>query len=120
MKKNHFKKMLILDQFRVDRKFVRDFPTLTSYTLCVCAQRPQSCPTLQPQSRRVGGTLQPGILEWVAMPSSRGSSRPRGGVHVSSVSCIGFFTTSTTWSFPLMLIILNDCGNFDMVSRPVL
>ena len=26
MKKNLFKKMLILDQFQIDRKFVRDFP----------------------------------------------------------------------------------------------
>ena len=29
------------------------------------------------------------ILEWVAMPSSRGSSQPRDRTHVSYVSCIG-------------------------------
>ena len=29
------------------------------------------------------------ILEGVAMPSSRGSSRPRDDTHVSFVSCIG-------------------------------
>ena len=29
------------------------------------------------------------ILEWVAMPSSRGSSLPRYGIHISYVSCIG-------------------------------
>ena len=29
------------------------------------------------------------ILEWVAMPSSRGSSRPRDRTHVSYISCVG-------------------------------
>ena len=35
------------------------------------------------------------IQEWVAMPSSRGFSRPRDQTHVSCVSCIAgrFFTT---------------------------
>ena len=35
------------------------------------------------------------ILEWVAMPSSRGSSRPRDWTRVSCISCIAgrFFTT---------------------------
>ena len=37
----------------------------------------------------VHGILQARILEWVAMPSSRGSSRPRDQIHVSCVSCIG-------------------------------
>ena len=37
----------------------------------------------------VHGILQPGILEWAAMPSSRGSSRPRDWTWVSYVSCIG-------------------------------
>ena len=39
------------------------------------------------------------ILEWVAMPSSRGSSWPGDRTPISYVSCIdgGFFTTSTTW-----------------------
>ena len=48
------------------------------------------------------GILQARILEWVAMPSSRGSSWPRDRTHVSYVSCIGdikrrLFTTGTTW-----------------------
>ena len=44
----------------------------------------------------VHGILQARILEWVAVPSSRGSSRPRDGTRVSYVSYIGrrFFTTS--------------------------
>ena len=33
--------------------------------------------------------LQARILEWVAMPSSRGSSRPRDRTHISCISCIG-------------------------------
>ena len=42
------------------------------------------------------GILQARVLEWVAMPVSRGSSGPRAGTWVC---CIGrrFFTTSTTW-----------------------
>ena len=35
------------------------------------------------------GILQARILEWVAMPSFRGSSRPRDQEVLSSVSCIG-------------------------------
>ena len=37
----------------------------------------------------VHGISQAKILEWVAMPSSRGSSRPRDQTRVSSISCIG-------------------------------
>ena len=47
----------------------------------------------------VHGILQAGILEWVAMRSSGGSSQPRDGTCVSCVSCVGrgVFTTSSTW-----------------------
>ena len=37
----------------------------------------------------VYGIFQARILEWVAMPSSRRSSPPRGQTHISYVSCIG-------------------------------
>ena len=37
----------------------------------------------------VYGILQTRILEWVAMPSSRGSSQARDQIHISHVSCIG-------------------------------
>ena len=42
--------------------------------------------------------LQARILEWVAMPSSRGASQTRDQIHVSYVSCTGWqvFTTSAT------------------------
>ena len=60
----------------------------------------QSCPTLcdlmgySPPGSSVHGILQARILEWVAMPYSRGSARPKDQTHISYVSCIAvrFFT----------------------------
>ena len=48
------------------------------------------------------GIFQARILEWVAMPSSRGSSQPRDHTWVPYISCIGsgFFSTRTTWETP--------------------
>ena len=48
------------------------------------------------------GILQSRILEWVAVPSSRGSSRPRDGTCGSYDSRMagGFFTTRATWETP--------------------
>ena len=63
--------------------------------MTVCAKSLQSCPTLwdsmdcSPPGSSVHGILQASILEWVAMPSSRGSSRPRDQTQVSYVSCTG-------------------------------
>ena len=53
---------------------------------------PMDC---SPPGSSVHGILQARILEWVAMPSSRGSSQPRNQNFVSCDSCIagGFFTT---------------------------
>ena len=41
-----------------------------------------------PPGSCVHGILQARILEWVAMPSSRGSSQPKDWMHISYVSCI--------------------------------
>ena len=55
----------------------------------------QSCPTLcglmgySPPGSSAHRIFQARILEWVAMPFSRGSSKPRDQTHVSYVSCIG-------------------------------
>ena len=69
--------------------------------VCVCAcirvnaKLLQLCPTLcDPmdhsfQGSSVSGILQARILEWVAIPSSRGSSWPRDWTQVSCVSCLG-------------------------------
>ena len=70
----------------------------------LCAQRPQACRlsvtagTVARQAPLPLGIL-PRILEWLAMPSSRGSLRPRDGP-VSLMSpplAGGFFTTSAIW-----------------------
>ena len=52
-----------------------------------------------PPGSSVQEILQARILEWVAMPSSRGSSQPRDGNHVSCVSCIGR-RLLYHWGFP--------------------
>ena len=65
---------------------------------CMCAKLFQSCPSLcnridcSPSGSSVHGFLQTRILEWVAMPSSRGSSPP-GIEPVSPALAAGFFTT---------------------------
>ena len=48
-----------------------------------------NCMDYSPPGSSVHGILQARILEWVAMPSSRGSSQSRNLTHTSSVSCIG-------------------------------
>ena len=51
------------------------------------------------------GILQERRLEWVAMPSSRGSSQPRDRTQVSHIAG-GFFTAWTTreaWLYPLRI-----------------
>ena len=52
-----------------------------------------------PPGSSVHGILWARILEWFAMPSSRGSSRPRDQAPAFCSSCTegGFFTTSATW-----------------------
>ena len=42
-----------------------------------------------PPGSSVHGILQARILEWVALPSCRGSFPPRDWTHVSYISCIG-------------------------------
>ena len=72
---------------------------------CVCAKLPQSSRTLcdpidcSLSVFSVYETLQARVPEWVAMPSSRGSSDP-GVETVSFMSpalASGLFTTSATW-----------------------
>ena len=61
---------------------------------CMLAKSLQSCPTLcdimdySPPGFSVHGILQTRILEWVAMPSSRGSFGPRDQTRLSYVSGI--------------------------------
>ena len=50
---------------------------------------------LGPPGSSVHGILQARILEWVAMPSSKGSSQPKGQTQVSLIAG-GFFTIWAT------------------------
>ena len=69
----------------------------------------QSCPTLcDPMDYTVHGILQARILEWEAVPFSRGSSKPRDWTHISRIEGT-FFTSWVTreaqeyrsgWSIP--------------------
>ena len=62
---------------------------------CVHAKSLQSCLTLCDHmdyslpGSSVHGILQARILEWVAMPSSRGSSQSRDRTHLFYVFCVG-------------------------------
>ena len=70
----------------------------TCVCVCMCAQ---SCPTFcdsivwELSGSFLHGIFQARIVEWFAISYSRGSSRPRNGTYVSSISWIGrwiFFT----------------------------
>ena len=70
--------------------------------VCVCAKSLQSCPTVCDPMDYIAcqvplsmGVLQARILEWVAMPSSRGSSWSRDLTQVSHIAG-GFFTVWAT------------------------
>jgi len=86
----------------------------------LCAELLQSCPTLcnsmdcNLPGSSVRGILQARILEWVARPSSRGSSQPRDCFDLvfHYVSCIagGFFTTRATWEAPTPIYKEEDKG----------
>ena len=65
------------------------------YNLLGCFRRVWLLATLwlvAHQAPLIHGILQARILEWVAMPSSRGSSQPRDWTQVSSFSCIAGVT----------------------------
>ena len=74
----------------------------------------QSCPALHDPmdcslpGSSIHGILQARILEWVAMPSSRGSSQPRDGTQVFSVSYTGRWILyhCTAWEAHLVIWIV--------------
>ena len=85
-------------------RFLKHSPEDTKRSSCRgvrCAKRAQSLSPVHPfvtpwtvahQAPLSMGILQPRIPEWVAMPSSRGSSQPRDRTHVSHIAG-EFFTT---------------------------
>ena len=56
-----------------------------SLQLCLTLCDPMDC---SPPDSSVHGILQTRILEWVAVPSSRGSSQPRHRTRISHVFCV--------------------------------
>ena len=86
-------------------------------SVCLLAKSFQSCPTLcdpmdcNPPGSSVHGILQLRILEWVAMPSSRGSFWPRDRTHISYISCIGRWVLyhSHHLGSPLKMALSTSC-----------
>ena len=69
--------------------------------MCIHAKLLQVCLTL------CNPVDQAGILEWVAMLSSRRSFRRRKGMSLTSPALAGgFFTTSATWEAPNNIWVL--------------
>ena len=91
---------------------------------CMRPQSVQTCPTLcdpveySPPGFFVHEILQARILEWVAIPSSRDSSRPKDQTHVSCITG-RFFSHWATWEahhydgrfsvFEFLLFLLYMC-----------
>ena len=79
--------------------------TYVRYPACMHAKSIQLCLTLNdpmdcsPPGSSVHGILQARILEWVAMPFSRGSSPPGMKSHLFCSPALAgrFFTTRATW-----------------------
>ena len=72
--------------------------------------RPRACPSLRqahPPGSSLHGILQPRILEWVAMLSSRGSSQPRDQTQVPFTTG-RFFTIWATREAPMSRVRCNN------------
>ena len=80
-------------------------PLVSQIPPCVCAKSLRSCPTVccpmdcSLPGSSVRGILQAGILEWISLLSSRGSSQPRDRTaSLTSATMAGrFFIASATW-----------------------
>ena len=87
-----------------DEKEMKSFSTKDSPSPCMRAQLLQSCLTLcklmdcSPPGSSVHGILQARILEWIAMPSSRGSSPTRDQTCIS----YSFYTTGIFFTAELL------------------
>ena len=89
----YLKGYFIREDIKMENKHMKR--CLPSLVIAAAARSLQSCLTLcDPIDSSTPGSAIPGILqartlEWVAMPSSRGSSRHRDRTLVSQVSCTG-------------------------------
>ena len=76
-----------------------------------------SCPTLcyprgySPPNSSVHGILQARMLDWVAILSSRGSSRSRNPTGVACIAgkILGFEIVSSLGTFQLKLLLTSEC-----------
>jgi len=101
---------LITTSASVSSSLTRKGPAVALSTLCSLlslsvVSDPETPWTVACQVPLSMGILQERILEWVVMPSSRGSSQPRDQTQVSHIAC-GFFTAWTTreaWLYPLRI-----------------
>ena len=106
-----------------------------SIILCIACVCTQSCPIFcnpvdcSPPGSPVRGILQARILEWVAISSSRGSSRTGDQTRVSHVSCIGRWVfchshhhssfTKALWGLNACTVLTALCKHFNTSSsRP--
>ena len=92
---------------------------------CVIAKSLQSCPTLcdlmdcSLPGSSVHEILQARILEWVAISSSRGSSRPSDQTCISYGSCIaGWSLPLSHWKRPTAVAILGYFHQVFFLSLP--
>ena len=121
------------NEARLAKVFLRGYnrvhPTQFSFLpipfLCLAWLHAQSCLVCQilcspmdcslPGSS-VHGTFQVRILEWVAMPSSRGSSQPSDWTHVSGIAG-GFFIHWATWEGLTMSLTPNKCPTLQILPQ---
>ena len=95
----------------------------SSEILSVLCLVTQLCPTLchprdcSPPGSSVQGTLQARILEWVATPSSRGSSQPRDQTQVSHIAGRLFTIWDTREALVLMQTRLKSDGLNEIVRK---
>ena len=86
--------MMKYDHGYINATWQKGFCSFELLITCMRAKSLQSYLTLRdpmdcsPPGSSVHGILQARILEWVAMPSSRGSSQPRDQIYASYISCI--------------------------------
>ena len=98
------------NQLKFFSKSIKNLITLfISACMLGCFNQVRLCDYMNynPPGSSVHGILQARKLEWVAMPTSRGSSPPRDRSLISPALQEGFFffffTTSTTWEVTLIL-----------------
>ena len=89
--------------FLLEKVFWRQILFISS-----CVLSPFSCVAHQAP---LSWLLHAKILEWIAMPSSRGSSRPGDQTHVSGGSCTadGFFTTEPPGKPKVKVKVAQSC-----------